>query len=49
MEKLSSNPPITKDELDALGLDNITNPDAVEKQFGFKPLPIREGLSYLQN
>lgn len=47
MEKLSNNPPITRDELDALGLDNITSLDSVEKQFNFKPLPISEGLSYL--
>lgn len=47
MEKLSSNPPITKDELDALGLDNLTEIDAVQKQFGFMPMDIKEGLKYL--
>lgn len=47
MEKLSSNPPITKDELDALELDNITEIDALQKHFGFMPLGIKEGLNYL--
>jgi NADH dehydrogenase len=47
MDKLSSDPPITRDELDALGLNNVTQPDAVESQFGFKPLSIVKGLSYL--
>ena len=49
MERVSKNPPITKDELDALGLNNITEPDSVEKQFGFKPKKLDDGLDYLKS
>jgi len=48
MERVSKNPPITKDELDALGLNNITTVDSVERQFSFKPKKLEDGLDYLK-
>jgi NADH dehydrogenase len=47
MGKILKNPPITKGELKSLELDTITDLDAVEKQFGFKPLPLSKGLGFL--
>lgn len=48
MERLLPNPLITTLELDMLGEDNIVNPDAVARHFGFEPLSLREGLGYLR-
>ena len=48
MERLLTNPPVTSGELKSLKRDNITDLDAVEKQFGFKPLPLSQGLGYLR-
>jgi len=47
MGKILKNPPITKGELKSLEIDTITDLDAVEKQFGFKPLPLSKGLGFL--
>jgi len=44
MERLLADPPVTGVELKQLELDNITDPDAVEKYFGFKPRPLGRGL-----
>jgi len=41
-------PPITSAELTMLELDNVTERDAVNKQFGFDPLPLREGIDYVR-
>ncbi len=48
MEKVLSNPPVTSGELKQLEVDNITDLDAVERQFGFKPLAFNRGLDYLK-
>lgn len=48
MESLLSNPPITMVEFKSMEIPNITDPEAVEKAFGFKPMPIRDGLGYLK-
>jgi len=48
MEKVLKNPPITSGELKSLEIDTITDLDAVEKQFGFKPLPLSKGLGFLK-
>lgn len=48
MEKVLPNPPVTSGELRQLEVDNITGLDAVERQFGFKPLPLSQGLDYLK-
>ena len=48
MEKVLSSPPVTSGELRQLEVDNITDLDAVERQFGFKPLAFSQGLDYLK-
>lgn len=40
-------PPVTPIELKQMELDNVTDPQAVEKIFGFKPRALRNGLQYL--
>lgn len=47
MEWLLPKPPATTSLLDLLKVDNTTTPDAVERQFGFKPRPFREVIGYL--
>ncbi|MCL6558826.1 MAG: sugar nucleotide-binding protein, partial [Firmicutes bacterium] len=44
MERLLADPPVTSVELKQLELDNTTDPDAVEKYFGFKPRTLSRGL-----
>ncbi|XUW99493.1 MAG: NAD-dependent epimerase/dehydratase family protein [Dehalogenimonas sp.] len=48
MDALLKNPPITMIEFKSMEIPNITAPDSVEKEFGFKPMPLREGLGYLK-
>ncbi|MBI5640392.1 MAG: complex I NDUFA9 subunit family protein [Nitrospirae bacterium] len=43
-EKILPSPPVTSDQLRLLEQDNITNPDAVEKYFAFKPLRYEDAL-----
>jgi len=40
-------PPVTTVELKQMELDNVTDAQAVEKIFGFKPRALRNGLRYL--
>lgn len=47
MERLLPHPLVTSAELAMLEVDNITELDAVERYFGFKPTPLGEGLGYL--
>jgi NADH dehydrogenase len=49
MDKLFSNPPISMAEFKSMEIENTTDPDAVEKQFDFKPMPLRDGLGYLRS
>lgn len=44
MERLFSRPPVTSGQLAMLNQDNITDPDAVERVFGFKPISLRERI-----
>ena len=48
LEKLMANPPVNVDGLRGLDIDVVTDLDSVERQFGFKPLPIEKGLDYLK-
>ena len=48
MDALLSNPPVTMVEFKSMEIPNTTEPEAVEKQFGFKPKRLRDGLSYLK-
>ncbi len=42
-------PPVDSGQLDLLNVRNTTDLDAVERWFGFKPKPLREGLDYLKH
>ncbi len=45
--KIFCDPPVSSVELKQMEIDNITAPDAVEKNFGFKPKALHNGLKYL--
>ncbi|MQL53006.1 NAD(P)H-binding protein [Desulfofundulus thermobenzoicus] len=47
MERLLPDPPVTSVELRQMELDNTTDPDAVEKYFGFQPRTLARGLAEL--
>lgn len=47
MERLLPDPPVTSVELKQMGRDSITALDSVEREFGFKPVGLREGLATL--
>lgn len=44
MEKLLRDSPVSSVELRQMDFDNITDPGAVKKQFGFEPVGLREGF-----
>ncbi len=48
MDALLSNPPVTMVEFKSMEIPNTTDPDSVEKQFGFKPMNLSDGLGYLK-
>ncbi|AKG53974.1 oxidoreductase [Dehalogenimonas sp. WBC-2] len=48
MGKLFSNPPISMAEFKSMEIENTTDADAVQKQFGFRPMALRDGLGYLK-
>lgn len=47
MEIVLPKPPATTSLLDLLNVDNTATPDAVEREFGFKPRRFAETISYL--
>ncbi|WP_051273460.1 SDR family oxidoreductase [Desulfotruncus alcoholivorax] len=47
MDSILPDPPVTPVELKQMEVPNITDIDAVEKKFGFKPRTLRNGLKYL--
>jgi len=40
-------PPVTVEQLKMLALDNVTEPDAVPKSFGFPPRRLADGIGYI--
>ena len=48
MEKVLHNPPVTLVELAQLEVNNTTDLNSVEHLFGFKPLPLSQGLEYIK-
>ncbi len=48
MEKVLRNPPVTLVELAQLDVNNTTDLNSVEHFFGFKPLPLSQGLEYIK-
>ena len=49
MEKFMPKPPVTREQLKMLGLDNTTAVDSVERTFGFAPRPLRGNIDYVRN
>ena len=47
MEAVAPRPPVTRQQLKMLGMDNTTDPMSVKKRFGFTPRPLRGSLGYL--
>jgi uncharacterized protein YbjT (DUF2867 family) len=48
LQSFLSNPPVTTDQLAMLSKDNVTEPDAVPRQFGFTPGRLADGLAHLR-
>jgi NADH dehydrogenase len=48
MERVQAKPVVTAGQLSQLSLDNITDLDAVERVFGFKPASLREKIGYIR-
>jgi len=48
MEFVLPKPPVTREQLKMLAIDNITQLDAVPRQCGFQPQKLADGLSYLK-
>ena len=48
MDVLMPHPPVTSQQLKMLKIDNITNLDSVERNFGFKPTPVRGNIDYIK-
>ena len=48
MERLLPQPPVTSQQLSMLGRDNITELDAVEQWFGFRPTPLGQEIGYIR-
>ena len=47
MSYVLKDPPVTGVELKQMKLNNTTALDAVERYFGFKPMPLMDGIKYL--
>ena len=48
MELTLPRPPVTREQLRYLDIDNVTEPDSVERQFGFHPRPVKDNIGYIQ-
>ncbi len=48
MELVLPRPPVTREQLKMLAIDNITEVDALERRFGFRPQRLADGLGYLK-
>ena len=49
METFMPRPPVTREQLKMLRLDNTTALDSVERSFGFAPKPLRGNIDYVRN
>ncbi len=49
METFMPRPPVTREQLKMLRLDNTTALDSVESVFGFAPRPLRGNIDYVRN
>ena len=49
MEALAPRPPVTAEQLKMIAIDNVTDVDSVERNFGFAPRPLEGNLDYLRD
>ena len=49
MEALAPRPPVTGEQLRMIAVDNVTDVDSVERNFGFAPRPLEGNLDYLRD
>ena len=49
MERVLPRPPVTREQLRYLDLDSVADEDSVEREFGFAPQPLEEGLGYIRS
>jgi NADH dehydrogenase len=49
MEWVLSKPPVTREQLKMLALDNTTETDSVTKNFGVQPRRLADSLDYIKN
>ena len=49
MEALAPRPPVTGEQLKMIAVDNVTDVDSVERNFGFAPRPLEGNLDYLRD
>ena len=49
MEALAPRPPVTTEQLRMIAVDNVTDVESVERNFGFAPRPLRGNLDYLRD
>jgi NADH dehydrogenase len=49
MEAALPRPPVTREQLKYLELDNVAQVDSVERHFGFAPRSLEQGLGYLRD
>ena len=47
MDALTPRFPVTREQLKMVRMDSVTSADSVEREFGFEPAPLRDGLGYL--
>lgn len=47
--RMVPHPPITPTQLAMIGLDNVAEPDSVERHFGFTPRPLEGNIGYILN
>ena len=48
IELVSSRPVVTTEQLRMLPVPNVTQPDSVQKVFGFKPKPLMDNIEYIK-
>ena len=49
METLAPRPPVTAEQLKMIAVDNVTDVQSVERDFGFTPRPLQGNLDYLRD